>query len=108
MDGKRLRIRRRDKGLTQTQIAEIVGTTKGSISNYETGFSTPSHDILCRLADILDTSTDYLLGRDIDICANTISKEQKYVLSALENMSKEKRDTIIRIIGFIQDKETSE
>ncbi|MCY8228715.1 helix-turn-helix domain-containing protein [Bacillus spizizenii] len=105
MDGKRLRMRRKDRGFTQAQIAEIVGATKGSISNYETGFSTPSHDVLCRLADILDTSTDYLLGRDIDMCvegkANTISEEQKYVLSALENMSEGKRDTIIQLIKYL-------
>ncbi|MET1032229.1 helix-turn-helix domain-containing protein, partial [Domibacillus tundrae] len=37
--------------------------TKGTISNYENGHSTPSNEMLKDLADILDTTTDYLLGR---------------------------------------------
>lgn len=60
---KRLKQRRKDLGLTQTQLAEKVNTKKTTISNYETGYSTPSNEMLSDLADALQTTADYLLGR---------------------------------------------
>src|SRR5689334_6199482 len=54
---------RKSAGLTQDSLAKKVKTTKGTISNYENGHSTPSNDMLVQLANALDTTTDYLLGR---------------------------------------------
>lgn len=58
----RLKVARKSKKLTQEQLAEKVQTTKGTISNYENGYSTPSNEMLVLLAKTLDTTTDYLLG----------------------------------------------
>lgn len=60
---ERLKQARQLKGLTQEQLAELVHTKKGTISNYENRYSTPSNEMLTSLADILEVSTDYLLGR---------------------------------------------
>ncbi len=60
---QRLREMRKAKKLTQEELAKLVNTKKTTISNYETGYSTPSNEMLLDLANILDTSTDYLLGR---------------------------------------------
>jgi transcriptional regulator with XRE-family HTH domain len=59
----RLKYARKAKGYTQEELASKVNVTKGTISNYENGHSTPSNEMLKDLADILNTSTDYLLGR---------------------------------------------
>ena len=61
--GNRLRKLRQDKGLTQTELANIIGTKKTTISNYETGYSSPDYETLIKLADFFEVSTDYLLGR---------------------------------------------
>ncbi|MBH0174747.1 helix-turn-helix domain-containing protein [Fictibacillus sp. 23RED33] len=53
--------------LTQEELARKVNVTKGTISNYENGHSTPSNDMLNTLADVLYTTTDFLLGREDDI-----------------------------------------
>jgi transcriptional regulator with XRE-family HTH domain len=63
MFAQRLRSARKAKKLTQEELANLVGTTKTTISNYETGYSTPSFEVLSDLASVLDVSTDYLLGR---------------------------------------------
>lgn len=63
MLSQRLRTARKAKGLTQEELAEHVCTTKGTISNYENNHSTPPNDMLRQLADILDVTTDWLLGR---------------------------------------------
>lgn len=61
---KRLRQARKNKKLTQEQLAHLVKTTKGTISNYENEYSTPSNEMLKDLAKALDVTTDYLLGND--------------------------------------------
>ena len=63
--GLRIKKAREAKGLTQDELAEKLNIkSRVSISNYEAGRSVPPGDILRDLADILDTTTDYLLGRD--------------------------------------------
>lgn len=60
---ERLRYMRKSKKLTMEELAKLVNSTKGSISNYENGHSTPPDHMLSLLADVLNTTTDYLLGR---------------------------------------------
>lgn len=62
--GMRLQISRKNKKLTQSQVAELVGTTKSSISGYENNTSFPPIEILKRMALIYEVSCDYLLGID--------------------------------------------
>jgi HTH-type transcriptional regulator, competence development regulator len=63
MLAKRLRLARKEKKMTQEELAKIVSTKKTTISNYETGYSTPSNEMLSDLADALGVTSDYLLGR---------------------------------------------
>ncbi|HFK1524033.1 TPA: helix-turn-helix transcriptional regulator [Bacillus cereus] len=60
---QRLKFARKQKNLTQEELAKKIKTTKGTISNYENGYSAPSNEVLSALADVLETTTDYLLGR---------------------------------------------
>lgn len=60
----RLKSARKSKKLTQEDLAKKVNTTKATISNYENDYSTPSNEMLLLLANALEVSTDYLLGRD--------------------------------------------
>ena len=64
--GKRLRDKRKEKGLSQTKLGHMVGLTKQSISYYELGAKIPKASNLKRLADSLDVSADYLLGEKDD------------------------------------------
>ena len=64
MLSKRLRTARTKAKLTQEELGRKVNTTKGTISNYENGHSTPSNEMLLLLSNALNTTTDYLLGRE--------------------------------------------
>jgi len=50
--------------LSQVQLAEKLGVTKQSISNWENDNIMPSVEMLEKIADFFHVSTDYLLGRD--------------------------------------------
>ncbi|WP_144505942.1 helix-turn-helix domain-containing protein [Bacillus mycoides] len=65
MFGKRLKVVREMRGLSQQALADKINKKKPTISNYETGYSKPSIYVLSDIADALCVSTDDLLGREI-------------------------------------------
>ena len=60
---KRLNAARRMRGLSQCDLAERTGLKQVAISFFETGRRSPSLGNLKRLADALEVTTDYLMGR---------------------------------------------
>lgn len=66
MFGKRLRSVREQRGLSQQQLADRVGTARVTITMYEAGEREPNFEMLSKLAEVLEVSTDYLLGRTDD------------------------------------------
>lgn len=60
---KRIRELREDKDLLQRDIAEYLNCTQVAYSRYELGLRDIPTDVLIKLADFHNTSTDYLLGR---------------------------------------------
>ena len=60
--GERLKELRKEKGLTQTQLAEAVGSQKETISRYENGGREPSNVFLLNVSEYFDTTIAYLLG----------------------------------------------
>lgn len=53
---------RKESGLKQCELAEMLGITRQAMSAYEKGIRTPDPKTLKRIADILHTSVDYLIG----------------------------------------------
>lgn len=66
---ERLRSAREYRGLNQGELAQKAGMQPSAISHFETGTRKPSFDNLRILADALDVTTDYLLGRVEDFKA---------------------------------------
>ena len=61
--GKRIRKARKVKKLTQEQLGKAANVSDATINRYENGIRQPDPEMLILLADILDVSVDYLLGR---------------------------------------------
>lgn len=57
----RLTYYRKLAGLTQAEIAQRLGVTMNTISNYEKGHTTPTMEVVVKLAHILGVTTDQLL-----------------------------------------------
>lgn len=74
--GERLRRLRKDRDITQGQLAEVIGVVPSAIGKYERiANSYPSVEALIKIADYFDVSTDYLLkGTTVEVNnENTIS-----------------------------------
>ena len=61
---ERIRELRLAKKISQVELAGLIGVTKQSVSNWENDNIQPSIDMLVKIADTLNVSTDYLLARD--------------------------------------------
>lgn len=59
---ERLKEIRIKKGLTQEEFAKLLNISSSAISLYESGSREPSLATLVNIANVLDVSTDYLLG----------------------------------------------
>lgn len=63
---KRLRQARDLRGYSQAELGALAGMPASSIAHFETGNRKPSFDTLRRLANALNVTTDYLIGRADD------------------------------------------
>lgn len=56
----------RKRGISQKELASIVGVTEGVISRYVSGEREPKPDMIANIATALHTTSDYLLGIEKD------------------------------------------
>lgn len=59
---KRLKELRQKKGLTQQELGTILSVNQRTISYWENSVSEPNYDMLVKIANYFDVSSDYLLG----------------------------------------------
>ena len=97
----KIREARKEKGLKQVDLADKVHVSIQTISGYETGYAQPPVDVLIKIADVLEVSTDYLLGRSNDIGIVEIQKdltpEQNELLNLFNQMSFKDKN---QLLGF--------
>lgn len=83
--GERLRELRKQKKLTQKQLATLIGVKNSIISFYEVGDRIPSPEIIIKLATTLGVTSDYLLGieRAESIDASGLDEEDKMLVRSV-------------------------
>lgn len=89
--GLKLKMLRKQAGLTQQQLATQLGITKSVVSFYELQARSPSPEVLAKLAQIFHVSTDYLLGLDAreTIDVSGLDEKEIFALRTLvENLRK--------------------
>ncbi len=66
---------RKDKKITQKELADIMNVSKGMISHYESGRNVPPLDLLIKLSKYFEVPVDYLLG----LCGSKVEYSKRYV-----------------------------
>jgi len=64
--GRRLKAARERMGWTQTYVCKKLGIPNSTLSGYERDYRNPDPELLAKLAELYEVSTDYLLGRTDD------------------------------------------
>ncbi|MCI1981852.1 MAG: helix-turn-helix transcriptional regulator [Oscillospiraceae bacterium] len=92
--GYRLRELRKNKNMTQTQVAKRLSLSKTTISGYENNIKTPSLEVLTKMSIFYGVSTDYILGLEnrkmLPIDGLTASQEEiiRKLLAEFEKSNK--------------------
>ena len=63
--GKNIRAFRKQRSLTQEQLAEVLGVSTGAVYKWEADLSIPELGMILEMADFFDTSVDVLLGYEM-------------------------------------------
>lgn len=58
-----IREARQLKGITQEQLAKMLGITQGAVAQWENGLTHPSFDMLPKVAEALGMTVDELIGK---------------------------------------------
>ena len=85
--GKQILELRKQKNITQEELAAPLGVTAAAVSKWENGYTLPDILMLCALADYFGITTDELLGR------NGMQKES-VVVSKTESLTEQITQTI--------------
>ena len=75
--GERFQRLRKERGLTQDAISEMVNVSSQAVSKWENDINMPDVSILLRLSEILGTTTDYLLGKEENTVTMVTRPEEK-------------------------------
>ncbi len=108
---ERIRIMREKRNITQIRLSIEIGVSQETISAYENGKADPKIDKLIKIANFLNTSTDYLLERTNDdtplpSVMNTIADKQlEELLNNYARLNKLQRKDLIWYSGIIENKD---
>ena len=88
--GDRLKALRKEKGLTQSQLGELIGVKKSVICLYERELRNPTIESIVALCQIFNVNADYLIGND-ELATIDNNNEERFA------MTKEEVDFIIEL-----------
>ncbi|MFI3226630.1 MAG: helix-turn-helix transcriptional regulator [Clostridia bacterium] len=97
---------RKDKKLSQLNLGVKIGVAQETISGYEIGRAEPDLKTLAKIADELNVSVDYLLGRtDIKtlITTSDLSHQELELLEAFHKLSESKRERAIGMVTALSE-----
>ena len=94
--GKKLLEARKKKGLSQSDVAKVLNTKGPAIGRYERDEMKPSIDVATKLANLLDVSLDYLVGKtELELDPSVLNK-----VVELQKLPKEIQDKLFFFIDM--------
>ena len=96
MIGKRLEMLRKERKMSQRELAAILGVTNYTVSAYENDRSEPADEIKVQLARLFDVSLDYLMGL-VDQPLSLSREEQTLLFPS--SMTASQREFVIKLLS---------
>jgi transcriptional regulator with XRE-family HTH domain len=98
--GKRLTAAREAKALTKEKLGKVVAVHHSQIGRYEKGEASPSAEVLKKMANALNVSTDYLMnGTTADLAAENINdKTLINQFNRISELTEENKTVVSKLI----------
>jgi transcriptional regulator with XRE-family HTH domain len=97
--GERLARIRKERGITQIEMAELLGVSQGNVSDYERGEVRLHGELLVKFARILKVSADEILGLEASR-PTRVPRDRRLLrrLQDLDRLSKRDREALLRTL----------
>jgi transcriptional regulator with XRE-family HTH domain len=92
--GEHIMLLRKQKGLSQADLGKAIGTSGDIVGRYERNIMSPSIEVIIKMADALEVSIDYLVGK-------TNLQLDKNTLERLEEIGKLNEDARLYILNHL-------
>ena len=102
----RLKEERKNHKMTQEQVAQVVGLTRGAYANVENGKRQCDIEVYVPLADLYGVSIDYLIGRSAEKKSSINSplhEKKKLIATRLDAMSDDQYALVLAYISGVID-----
>lgn len=87
---------RKKKGLSQAELGKMIGTSGDVIGRYERGDISPSIEAVAKIADALEVSVDYLIGKTkMELDKNTMRRFED-----ISTLSDENKNFVLNMIDM--------
>lgn len=104
---KNLKELRREKGISQHELASMIGTSQQSVNKYENHNIEPDIATLILLADYFETSVDYLIGRTSHSHmqeTDNMSFEEAELIEKYRSLDKREKQCVIMVLDAFATK----
>ena len=103
--GAQLAVLRKLHGLTQPQLAKMLGVSSAMLTYYERKATNPSAEFVSKAAKVLNVSVDELLGHPVKLARKSgppSALAQK--LSAIQQLPRERQKLVLQVLDtFLRD-----
>lgn len=109
--GKRIQELRKQQKLSQVELAEKINVSKSQIIRYELKGVQPPADTLNKLADIFNTSVDFLINGNTDEKAKATLQNTELLqrFKEVENLPERERSVILEVLSaYLRDFRTKQ
>ena len=94
--GNRVALTRKERGLSQQELADLIGTGKDIVSRYERNASSPSIEVAAKIAKVLNISLDDLVS---GVITDYSDQGFRDLLLEAEKLPVEDKSHIVAVIG---------
>jgi transcriptional regulator with XRE-family HTH domain len=101
--GEHIATLRKRKGISQSDLGKAVSTSGDIIGKYERDEVKPSVEVAARLADALQVSLDFLVGKSsVDVDPKTLKR-----LQDIQKLNDQDKSTVLEMVdAFLRDRKT--
>jgi transcriptional regulator with XRE-family HTH domain len=101
--GEQITSLRKRKGLSQNDLGKVVGTSGDIIGKYERDEVKPSIEVASKVADALEVSLDFLLGKT----TAELDKKSLRRLQDIQRLTEKDKEHVLEMVdAFIRDRKT--
>ena len=95
--GSNMMLLRKKRGISQAELGKLIGTSGDVIGRYERGDISPSIEVVSKVADALEVSVDYLIGKtNILMDRDTVER-----LEDISKLPDERRNYVFGLIDMV-------